>query len=134
MGLYSRLFYENNLICRTSSKVSEKMVEWEGLKKKGCPILFRHVEGKEEREEDSPSWFNQKEVDTVVELLKKLVGEKEGLGWEDVGIICPYRKQVDKVRGEIKKAFSLDKKTSRKREIDVATTECFQVLIKYNIF
>ena len=149
MGLYSDLFYESKLVCHTSREIREKLLGWEGLRKTGkeekggkgeekerVPIWFRHIDGTEEREEDSPSWFNQKEVDEVIKILKTLVGGKDGnggkkwIGLEDVGIICPYKKQVDKVRGEIGREFSIPKKELRKRNgtVDVGTTECFQVI------
>lgn len=55
--------------------------------------------GKDEREENSPSFFNVTEIEVIVSYLKKLVQTqgKKGLpklGIQDIGIIAPYRKQA----------------------------------------
>ena len=120
MGLYSKLFYNQRLICCTPKKVSEQFLGWKGLKNKEVPILFRHVQGMEARDEDSPSWYNELEVDAIRDLLGSLLSL--GIVGDDIGIICPYRKQVEKVRGMIWKSFE-------KSEIskEVGSTEAFQV-------
>ena len=129
MGLYSKLFYNEKLDCCTPVESSEQLLGWEGLKNPKIPILFRHTEGKEEREEDSPSWFNQMEINHVFLLLKSLLIGKEiqGMsgGWvegKDIGVICPYRKQVEKVKQMIYNSFR-----DLHKEIEVGSTEAFQV-------
>lgn len=55
--------------------------------------------GKDEREANSPSFFNVTEVEVLVDYLTKLL-ETQGkkglpkLSATDIGIIAPYRKQV----------------------------------------
>lgn len=55
--------------------------------------------GKDEREANSPSFFNVTEIETLVDYLTKLL-ETQGkkglpkLSASDIGIITPYRKQV----------------------------------------
>lgn len=65
----------------------------------GFPIIFHGVMGKDEREGNSPSFFNPEEASTVVAYLKQLLApsSKKGkarLNPQNVGIISPYRKQV----------------------------------------
>lgn len=63
-------------------------------------MIFHAVYGKDEREENSPSFFNVTEVETVELYLKKLLDDRERskrlmhLKPEMVGIISPYKKQV----------------------------------------
>ncbi|KAG8517695.1 LOW QUALITY PROTEIN: Helicase MOV-10 [Galemys pyrenaicus] len=66
------------------------------------PIIFHGIMGKDEREGNSPSFFNPEEVATVITYLKKLLvpSSKKGksrLSPRNVGIISPYRKQVGSV-------------------------------------
>ena len=55
--------------------------------------------GKDERESNSPSFFNVSEIEVLVDYLTKLM-ETQGkkglpkLSPKDIGIIAPYRKQV----------------------------------------
>lgn len=55
--------------------------------------------GKDEREANSPSFFNVSEIEVLVDYLTKLM-ETQGkkglpkLAAKDIGIIAPYRKQV----------------------------------------
>lgn len=56
--------------------------------------------GKDEREQNSPSFFNVTEINILFKYLKQLLDDqgKKGLpeiSAEDIGIIAPYRKQVD---------------------------------------
>lgn len=55
--------------------------------------------GKDERESNSPSFFNTIEITVVIDYLKKLLltQGKKGIAKispKDIGIITPYRKQV----------------------------------------
>ena len=62
-------------------------------------MIFHGVMGKDEREANSPSFFNVSEIEVLVSYLTKLV-ETQGkkglpkLSPKDIGIITPYRKQV----------------------------------------
>lgn len=65
----------------------------------GFPVIFHGVLGKDEREANSPSFFNVSEIEVLVMYLNKLhqTQGKKGLpkiSAEDIGIIAPYRKQV----------------------------------------
>lgn len=65
----------------------------------GFPLIFHGVMGKDEREANSPSFFNVSEIEVLIGYLKKLLQShgKKGLpklSASDIGIIAPYRKQV----------------------------------------
>lgn len=65
----------------------------------GFPIIFHGVMGKDEREGNSPSFFNPEEAATVTSYLKLLLAAsfkkgKTRLSPRSVGVISPYRKQV----------------------------------------
>ncbi|XP_025829090.1 putative helicase MOV-10 isoform X2 [Agrilus planipennis] len=96
----NKLFYGNELIpCGYSeSYVGE---EWQFLKNKKIPVLFHGVIGQDKKENNSPSYFNMDEVAVVMSYIDKLI--KFGLrnchiNAEQIGIISPYTKQVEKIR------------------------------------
>ena len=47
------------------------------------------------REGNSPSWFNPVEAVQVVKYVQALVSGDNHLTFDDIGVITPYRKQVD---------------------------------------
>ncbi|XP_035216479.1 RNA helicase Mov10l1-like [Stegodyphus dumicola] len=101
----SDMFYFSQVICCFPSGTSNKLSNWDELPTKGFPIIFHGVKGEEFREENSPSWFNPTEVVQVTKYLQKLYDF--GLNPDDVGIIAPYKKQVEKIR-LLLSALSLD--------------------------
>jgi len=92
-----------------------------------------HSDGEELREEDSPSWYNPRELGEVLKVLESIKGEFPELPNRDIGIITPYRKQVQKLRGSIHMRRPL------LDGIKVGVTEEFQgrenkVSLKFSIF
>ena len=81
------------------------MLDWEELPNKRFPIIFHPVYGKDEREENSPSFFNVPEVETIERYLKKLLDDNvrskglKHLRPEMIGVISPYKRQVSQQRG-----------------------------------
>ena len=72
---------------------------WENLPKKGFPLVFHSIMGKDMREEKSPSFFNPEEVSQVYNYVDQLLSpvyKRTGgvLKQTDIGVITPYRKQV----------------------------------------
>ena len=59
-------------------------------------MIFHGVEGTAEQHRDSPSWFNDLEAVCVMEYVKNLLLETNGIKVEakDIGIISPYHRQV----------------------------------------
>lgn len=96
------------------------MLDWEELPNKQFPMIFHAVYGKDEREENSPSFFNVTEVETVELYLKKLLDDNERskrlmhLNPKMVGVISPYKKQVGQLyNGRILSMAVFDLRTNR---------------------
>ena len=93
------MFYKNELIASAEKLARESLQRWPEFPLSGFPLLLHHLEGKEEREGDSPSWWNSAEAIAVVEYVRQLLSYKAGaLSMADIGVITPYRKQVQKIR------------------------------------
>ncbi|KAL4648422.1 putative helicase MOV-10 isoform X3 [Arapaima gigas] len=127
----NELFYENELQVFANEAIRSSYCNWEHLPKKGFPVIFHSVIGKDQRESNSPSFFNTYEIDVIVDYLKKLLQTqgKKGLATispKDIGIIAPYRKQVEKIQKAIR---SVDKELSKLKDINelkVGSVEEFQ--------
>jgi helicase MOV-10 len=97
----NRMFYHNELIASADPVLRSRMCQWEGLVTQRFPIIFHGIVGEENQESNSPSFFNPDEVSVVCDYVKQL---KETRGpcslkiAKDVGVIAPYRKQVQKIR------------------------------------
>ncbi|XP_037774698.1 putative helicase mov-10-B.1 [Penaeus monodon] len=77
---------------------------WEYLPKRGFPLIFHGVKGKDEREGNSPSFFNAQEVSQVMDYVKKLINTRHNKVLpKEIGIITPYRQQVTKIRMQLHK-------------------------------
>eukprot|EP01091_Cochliopodium_minus_P012473 TRINITY_DN3787_c0_g1_i1.p1 TRINITY_DN3787_c0_g1~~TRINITY_DN3787_c0_g1_i1.p1 ORF type:complete len:722 (+),score=289.64 TRINITY_DN3787_c0_g1_i1:1792-3957(+) len=61
------------------------------------PIYFFAVEGVDEREKGSPSFFNIEEIKSVYIQIDYLV-ENQGVDPKDIGVITPFFKQTKKIR------------------------------------
>ncbi|NXV42634.1 SDE3 helicase, partial [Uria aalge] len=104
----NELFYDSELKACESLELDVRSLycAWEELPKKGFPIIFHGVCGEDRREATSPSFFNTAEIEVLVHYLKKLL-QSRGKGGcpsvspKEVGIISPYRKQVEKIRKAI---------------------------------
>jgi helicase MOV-10 len=121
------MFYDNELIPCASIETSEKLSDISWLPKKGVPLVFHGVRGENFQETDSPSWFNPAEVYHVARYLQKLLNH--GVNADDIGIITPYRKQVDKIRQYIKanelipaKVASVEEFQGQEREVIIVST------------
>ncbi|KAM6192162.1 LOW QUALITY PROTEIN: helicase MOV-10 [Sarcoramphus papa] len=129
----NELFYDSELKACESNELDVRSLycAWEELPKKGFPIIFHGVCGEDRREAKSPSFFNTAEIEVLVHYLKKLLqsGGKGGcpsVSPKEVGIISPYRKQVEKIRKAI---TSLDPVLRRLPDISllkVGSVEEFQ--------
>ncbi|XP_051949735.1 putative helicase mov-10-B.2 isoform X2 [Xyrauchen texanus] len=102
----NELFYDGELISCANEINSNQYCTWEHLPKKGFPVIFHGVPGKDERESNSPSFFNTFEIIIIIDYLKKLLltQAKRGISKifpKEIGIIAPYRKQVEKIRRAI---------------------------------
>ena len=99
LQLPNKLFYENDLIAKVNPVQGNSCCHWNDLPKKGFPLMWTGIQGKDEREANSPSWFNGDEALQVVRHVKDLLEMKSSkITPEQIGIISPYNKQVHKIR------------------------------------
>ncbi|KAI8503666.1 hypothetical protein Bbelb_186370 [Branchiostoma belcheri] len=96
LKLPSELFYHGDLFTLADPSLTRQLENWEGLPCKGRPIIFHGTEGEDMREGSSPSWFNPVEAVQVLRYTQLLLGGS--VKQSDLGIITPYRKQVEKLR------------------------------------
>ena len=90
------LFYDNDLRDQSGLE-ARSLLSWEHLAKPKFPLIFHGVQGENEREGNSPSWFNQSEVEQVLKYIQLLLDHARVLP-SDIGIIAPYQKQVKKIQ------------------------------------
>ncbi|KAG9342270.1 hypothetical protein JZ751_016772, partial [Albula glossodonta] len=99
LSLPSRLFYGGELCVRAQRAVVDSLSHWSHLPTKGFPLIFHGIRGTEMREANNPSWFNPGEAVKVMlyccSLAKRLY---KPIAATDIGVIAPYRKQVEKIR------------------------------------
>jgi len=87
------------LIPQSDIILQQALYGWEELPNPSFPIIFHGIEGREEREKKSPSWFNVHEAKIVVNYIDKLrESRKFRINFRDIGVISPYRKQVSKLK------------------------------------
>jgi len=103
LKLPSDLFYDGELIPCANKDLVSQFCDWEYLPAKKFPLIFHGVRGKDERESNSPSWFNAHEVSVVCDYLNKLMKSKYAVKEHNIGIVTPYRKQVEKIRIMLRK-------------------------------
>ncbi|XP_074681588.1 RNA helicase Mov10l1 isoform X2 [Strix aluco] len=99
LALPSKLFYHKELeVCADPSAVTS-LLHWGKLPRKGFPLIFHGIRGNETREGHSPSWFNPTEAVQVMQYCCHLAkNENAAVSVTDIGVITPYRKQVEKIR------------------------------------
>ena len=116
LHLPSSLFYSGELIA-SKEELNESIVDLLDLPNKEFPVLFVGVQGCEEREGSSPSWFNRTEVAKVVEIVRRIKLPVD-FSESNIGVIAPYNQQVMKLR----KAF----KSLQMNDVTVGSVEKFQ--------
>ena len=79
---------------------SHRFVNWEHLPTRGFPIIFHGIEGKDTHEANSSSWFNPDEAQIVKMYVELLVNQTRANRCrpEEIGVIAPYHRQVQKIR------------------------------------
>ena len=101
------------------------MLNWVNLPNPKIPLVFHGVVGDDQREAKSPSYFNPEECAMVVSYVQDLLEQHKGTGKKilpkEIGIISPYRRQVQKIRMLLEK-----KKIKDSKDITVGSTEEFQ--------
>lgn len=103
------MFYDSQLKVCADTVLSSSLCQWEYLPKKNFPLIFHSVKGKDEREGQSPSFFNSLEVSRVVDYVKKLLDTRNPkIKDSEIGVITPYRRQVEKLRIQLRKVRGAD--------------------------
>ena len=106
LDLPNKLFYDGHLqTCQDEESEaylrSYSLAQWSELPVKGFPLIFNGIEGKNEREANSPSWFNIAECERVLQYVRLLAESK--VAHRDIGIVTPYAKQVEKLTTLLRK-------------------------------
>lgn len=87
--------------------MANSMLNWDELPKKDFPLIMHSVSGVDKRESKSPSFFNVEEVTLIIKYVDKLLttpGKMKVQG-KDIGIISPYRRQIEKIRQALSSKF-----------------------------
>jgi superfamily I DNA and/or RNA helicase len=114
----SAIFYNDSLEpCAQNGTIS-----WTGLPNPQLPLVFIGNDSDEESIDERASWFNDGEINKVVDTITSLLAEGKKstppLQPADIGVMAPWRGQVWKIRESLRK-----KSLSR---VDVGTIEDFQ--------
>jgi superfamily I DNA and/or RNA helicase len=121
LRLPGRLFYADELVPCADRSIVDALLQFSGLTEQGkgrVPLLVHGVVGQDMRESTSPSFFNPVEAALVLDYVGQLV-EREGVRPSDIGVIAPYRQQVNKLREALGRR-------GLRQEVMVGTTEEFQ--------
>uniref|UniRef100_A0A1L8DJ61 RNA helicase n=1 Tax=Nyssomyia neivai TaxID=330878 RepID=A0A1L8DJ61_9DIPT len=117
-----REFYSNELMAEGRPQITRWACGWKYLPNKNVPILFEHVIGESEQDDNSPSWYNMREVKCIVFYIEMLMRAKticgHKVGQKCIGVISPYKKQCQKIAIECKRRQWDD--------IDIGSVEKFQ--------
>ncbi|KAL8485172.1 hypothetical protein ACS0TY_027463 [Phlomoides rotata] len=138
LQLPSELFYQGELIA-CKEKNTRFSSSWEDIiPNKDFPLLFIGIQGCDEREGSNPSWFNRIEASKTVEMIKVLIEKKE-LKEEDIGVITPYKQQVNKIRDALGhldmpniKVGTVEQFQGQEREVIIVST--VRSTVKHNEF
>ena len=120
MELPARLFYSGELQSFADPSLVTSCLQFPGLNPSALgttPLLFHGVTGQDVREAGSPSFFNPEEIFIVVNYAEQLI-KSGGVDEDDIGIITPYRRQVQKL------IWRLGERNMQ--DVMVGTTEEFQ--------
>jgi len=111
--------YEDIMRAHAIPVVSHLLLQSDVLPKKGFPIVFHGIKGRELRARHSPSYLNIHEASVVRDYCLRLLGDHEHKIYADeIGVIAPYKAQVRAIR-ELLRPAGL-------KEVSVGSVEQFQ--------
>lgn len=118
IALPSSLFYNDTLLACAPEAVQTTMLSsWHRLPRAQFPILFHDIDAAENFVDEGASWFNQVEVDVVVEMVVDLVKNRH-VRPREVSVISPFREQVWRIRMSLRERDLA--------EVDVGNVEALQ--------
>ncbi|KIJ63044.1 hypothetical protein HYDPIDRAFT_93305 [Hydnomerulius pinastri MD-312] len=92
-------FYGQELQACGDKKVTYAYVGYSQLPSEKFPVIFHAVQGKDDREASSPSFFNIDEVTIVKKYIQKLRDDRKiRISDGDIGVITPYHAQCLRIR------------------------------------
>lgn len=103
LHVVSMLFYDDCLLpCALPSTLQ---LEESIFPNRQVPLLFEHVDSKDEWVDEGASFYNAGEIEKVVELCKLLTKQERGQSFtpKDIAVITPYREQVWRIRLKLRK-------------------------------
>lgn len=94
----NRHFYGGELVPCADPAVTHSLLKYDRLPAKNFPIIFHGVVGRDQREAESPSFFNVDEVTIVKGYLTSLLEDRKmRITPNDIGVIAPYHAQCQKI-------------------------------------
>ncbi|KAM8713640.1 hypothetical protein ACLKA7_013891 [Drosophila subpalustris] len=135
VGLFNKLFYNNELIPVAPLERINQAAHWDMLSNGQFPILFQATFGKTQRPPLSHSSYNELEAEVlcwfVWNLLKRGLGNGSKVRQEDIGVITPYLAQCAlltkylRQRGKFHvKVGSVESFQGREKPIIIASLVC----------
>ncbi|KAJ7266375.1 P-loop containing nucleoside triphosphate hydrolase protein [Mycena haematopus] len=113
-------FYDDELIPCGNPILTRSLEKCDELPTKMFPLIFHGIQGKDDREGSSPSFFNIGEATLVKKYVTSLVGNRKlRIRPEEIGVITPYHAQRCKIKDLLNRDPNL-------RGITVGSVEEFQ--------
>jgi superfamily I DNA and/or RNA helicase len=95
----SKLFYDDKLF---ASAPDVKLIKWSGLPNPTIPVVFRGCETEESWVHEGASWYNEGEIQHVVDVVKSLAVERPDIRQEEIAVITPWKEQVWRIRARLR--------------------------------
>ncbi|KAF8586065.1 P-loop containing nucleoside triphosphate hydrolase protein, partial [Ramaria rubella] len=112
----SEQFYNGSLLPCAPKEITHSLLRSHEILAPGFPVIFRSLSGKDDRESNSPSFFNIEEVSVIKRYITALKGDRRlRLTDKDFGVISPYHAQCLKIGYALRK-FSPDIKVGSVEE------------------
>jgi hypothetical protein len=96
----SEQFYHGSLVAKADLSQLPPLGAWENISNVDHPMAFLPIEGVEQCEDDSPSFFNELEAQSVTLLIQDLLSDPcaRNLKQTEIGVITPFFKQTKRIR------------------------------------